>query len=533
MKVLNPRIATKLFRALNSKERIILVGAVVLLIASSLTYGVMFYRTKTYPVPAHGGTYREGVVGQPAFINPVIPTTETDRVMSRLVFSSMAEMAESIRRSDDGTTWNVRLQEGITWHDGVELTADDVIFTIDVIHNPDSRSPLRGSFEGVTASRVSKLEVEFTLQNPYAFFEEDHLSSLRPIPKHLFADLPVTNYKLSPYGLSPVGSGPYQIVSHEKDSRGFIEEYSLKAFEDYFTGEPYITRLVFKFFRRDPELISSYNLGQIDGFGLSTSEPLADRSIIIRHEPHYLNSSRYYAVFINRSLAPEDLSAVGVRRALSAATGRKDIIDKVFGGNATAFYGPTDLTENLEPEMSNDLLEGLELNLVVPDEPFLTKTAEQLKIDWEVAGANVNLTVRSLRDIQEDILRNTSYEMLLFGNIVKESNDLFAFWHSSKRFFPDQNLALYQNEEVDALLEEYRRTFDQAARNEILQAISDQIASEYPAIFLYSPNYVYITTPSLGGFDETKTINTSDDRFSDIANWYVRSHRSLWPPEIE
>lgn len=529
MKVLNPRIAIKLFRTLSSKEKIVFLSAFVILVASSLTYGVLIYKTKTYPVPAHGGTYREGVVGQPAFINPIIPTTETDRVMSRLVFASMTEMAETIKRSDDGTTWNVRLNEGITWHDGTELTADDVIFTVDVIHNPESRSPLRGSFEGVSVSRVSKLEVQFTLENPYAFFKEDHLASLRPIPKHIFADLPVTNYKLSPFGLSPVGSGPYEITSHEKDARGFIEEFNLRAYEDYFAGESYISKLVFKFFRKDTELISSYNLGQIDGFGLSTTEPLAERAIIIRHEPHYLNSSRYYAVFINKSVAPEDLSAVGVRRALSAATGRTEIVDDVFDGHATPFFGPTTLSEDQQPATSNDLLQDLDLNLVVPDEPFLTKTAQELETDWEVAGANVNLIVRSLRDIQEDILRNTSYELLLFGNIVKESNDLFAFWHSSKRFFPDQNLALYQNEDIDALLEEYRRTFNEDVRDNILQTVSDEIASDYPAIFLYSPNYVYISTPALGGFDDTKVINTSDDRFSDITNWYVRSHRSLQP----
>ena len=127
-------------------------------------------------------------------------------------------------------------------------------------------------------------------------------------------------------------------------------------------------------------------------------------------------------------------------------------------------------------------------------------------------------------------LRNTSYEMILFGNIVKESNDLFAFWHSSKRFFPDQNLALYQDEQTDELLEEYRSTFSLDARREILEAISKRIASDVPAVFLYSPQYVYITTPSLGGFDDINTINTSDDRFDGVTDWFVNSRRTFRKP---
>ncbi|MDZ4231339.1 MAG: ABC transporter substrate-binding protein [Patescibacteria group bacterium] len=525
-------LPSKILQALSSRERLVLYGATLIFVVSGFTYGALVYKTKTYVVPSEGGTYREGTVGQPSFINPVIPVTETDRVLSRLIFASLEEMADSIKRSEDGQTWNVRIKDGVLWHDGEKLTADDVVFTVDVIHNPDSRSPLRGSFEGVEVARVSELEVEFTLQNPYAFFQEDHLRSLRPIPKHLFADLPVTNYQLTPYGLSPVGSGPYKVKSHAKDARGFIAEFNLEANSAYFTRPPYIEDFVFKFFRKDSELISSYNLGQIDGFGLSTAEPLTERPIIIRHLAHYLSSSRYYAIFINQSVAPEALSELGVRRALAGAIGRSDLIEAVFDGRATPFFGPTGLATNPAASFDSEAIRGLELNLVVPDEPFLVKTAEEVKVDWETLGAKVNLTVRSLRDIREDILRNTSYEMILFGNIVKEGNDLFSFWHSSKRFFPDQNLALYQDSETDALLEEYRRTFDGEVRLNLLDQISNRIAGNVPAVFLYSPDYVYISAPSLGGVDDSRTINTSDDRFANVTEWFVKSRRTFRPPVL-
>ena len=519
--------------SLKKKDRFFLYGVTAIFSLAALTYGSLLYKTKTYAIPSEGGTYREGIVGQPSFVNPIIPTTETDRAMARLIFSSLEEMAESIKQSDDGKTWNVRLYNNILWHDGVKVTADDIVFTVDVIHNPDSRSPLRGSFDGVEVSRVSELEVQFSLQNPYAFFKEDHLRTLRPIPKHLFVDLPVANYQLTPYGLNPIGSGPYKVVSHEKDVGGFIKSFRIKANENYFARSPYITNFVFKFFRKDSELVGSYNLGQIDGFGLSTAEFLKEHPVIIRHTAHYLSSSRYYAIFINQSVAPDALGKLNVRRALSGAVGRGELVNEVFDGHAIPFFGPTSLAIDSFTSYDTQTISGLELNIIVPDEPFLVKTAEEIKVDWEVLGAKVNLVVRSLRDIREDVLRNTNYEMILFGNIVKEGNDLFAFWHSSKRFFPGQNLALYQDSGTDSLLEEYRRTFDVASRTGLLEQISNRISAEVPAIFLYSPDYVFITTPNLQGVDDSRIINTSDDRFSDITEWFIKSKRTFREPIIK
>src|SRR3990167_6563126 len=249
MKTPSRNFFLKVLYSLTKRERLVLYSAIAIFSISAVTYGGLIYKTRTYTVLAQGGTYREGIVGQPSFVNPIIPITETDRAISRLLFASLEEMAESIKSSTDGKTWNVRLYDNILWHDGTKLTADDIVFTVDVIHNPDSRSPLRGSFDGVDVSRVSELEVQFSLQNPYAFFKEDHLRSLRPIPKHLFVDLPVTNYQLTPYGLSPIGSGPYKVVSYDKDAGGFIKSFRLVANESYFAHPPYITDFVFKFFR--------------------------------------------------------------------------------------------------------------------------------------------------------------------------------------------------------------------------------------------------------------------------------------------
>ena len=338
-------IRSKIFalvKVLSKKEQLVLLGAAVVFLVSAITYGTLYFQAKTVSVAAEGGEFNEGVVGQPAFINPLFPTTEADRDISRLVFTSVTQATESIKRSEDGKTWNIRLKENILWHDGGKLTADDVIFTLELIQNPEARSPLYASFQGVAAERVSELEVKFVLQSPYAFFERDHLNNLRIIPKHLFHDIPAANLKLSSYGLRPVGSGPYEVVSHKADMNGIITEVKLRANKKYFEGRANIDTFTFKFYRNNADLIKAYNLGQVDGAGFSSAEPLTDSDITIRHETYGLRSLRYYAIFINPDLAPKELGNLEVRYALTGAVDRERIIKDVFLGRAIPLYGPTE-----------------------------------------------------------------------------------------------------------------------------------------------------------------------------------------------
>jgi peptide/nickel transport system substrate-binding protein len=329
--------------------------------------------------------------------------------------------------------------------------------------------------------------------------------------------------RFSAYRLKPVGSGPYKVAGYKTDQKGVITSMILTENKNYFGNQPYIPTLIFKFYKNVGELINAYNAGQIDGFGLSTAESL--QGVKLRHQTYQLPSSRYYAVFINQSAGNEKLKDLKVRQALNLTANRDRLIQKIFNSYATPLYGPTIFVPKPADNPETKLLENLELNLTVPEESFLVKTAEELKSDWESYGAKVNLKVLPLKTIQEEVLKTTDYELLLFGNIVKEGGDLFAFWHSSRRFYPDQNLALYQNKKVDAELETYRKTFDEKERLSRLEKISQLIAADVPAIFLYSPNYLYVASPNLGGLDQARIINTPPDRFKEITKWYVKTTR--------
>ena len=212
------------------------------------------------------------------------------------------------------------------------------------------------------------------------------------------------------------------------------------------------------------------------------------------------------------------------------------MIKEVFDGQAALADGPIpanlpgyDKTvfENLTPTTNYQLpTTPLELHLVVPDLPFLIKTANLIKAAWGKLGIGLTSNVLTVNDINRNILKTREYPMLLFGNILKNNPDVFAFWHSSERFHPGLNLALFENKVADNLLEKIRGEFDQEKRQQLLSELQKIIAEETPAIFLYNPNYLYLAPSELQGFDLAFVASPSQ-RFENIAKWHLKTKREF------
>src|SRR3989344_5570124 len=186
-------ILKKIYFAFSRAERTAFLAALVLALSSSISIGAILLNQKTVVVPARGGSYTEGIIGQPAHINPVTASTEADKSLVKLLFADLSELSDKITVDKSGKIWDVRLKENIRWSDGEKLTSDDVIFTIQKIQDKDSKSPVSPNWQGIDISRVSELEMKITLGSPYSFFTEN-LKQLYIVPKHLFAETPVSNW---------------------------------------------------------------------------------------------------------------------------------------------------------------------------------------------------------------------------------------------------------------------------------------------------------------------------------------------------
>ena len=561
------RILLQIFKNLSRTERWIFIAACLIFTTSSIFMAVDLLYRDTNLVPIAGGEYIEGLINQPTFINPVLAGSNgSDRDLIELVFSNLLDLAENYKvdeprnstelslRGENNRTWNIRLKENILWDDGQPITSDDVIFTITTIQDSDSRSPLFSMWQEVKSERVSEREIKLILPETYAFFEAT-LKELKIIPKHIFGSVPAANFRLSDFNLEPIGSGPFKFLSFRKERSGFISEYQLIRNEYYFGQKPYLEKIGFKFYQNEEELIKNFNSGVIDGFGGLNQENLS--KININHQVFELRMPRYYAIFFN-PYSQDILKDKNVRLALNYATDRKELIEKIFDRRAIPVEGPLVLgmkgyaaeiypqenfslekaeqiletsgwqlnTEGIREKNINKELKRLEFNLVVPEIPFLVKTAKLVSEDWSEIGVKLNVVVRPSQEVSDEIIKTRNYEMILFGNIFGngDSPDLSSFWHSSERFYPGLNLALYENKTADSLIQSIRKTLNNTKRQADLASLQSLIIQDRPVIFLYSPHYLYITKNWLKGFDK-KFISSASDRFENIEKWYVKTAR--------
>jgi len=152
---------------------------IIILFSISFLVG-NFYRGQTKTIPALGGTYVEAVSESPHNLNPLLATNDSDRDLSRLIFSSLLkynekselvpDLAASYNISKDGKTYTLKLKEGVLWHNGESFSAEDVVFTINAVQNPEYNSPLRTSWQGIKAEAPDKNTVILTLKTPYSAF---------------------------------------------------------------------------------------------------------------------------------------------------------------------------------------------------------------------------------------------------------------------------------------------------------------------------------------------------------------------------
>lgn len=545
----------KIYYNFSGKERLVFAGALMTFVLSGAFAGTNAYYAATDEIPAAGGTYAEGMLGQPTFINPLIANgNEADFSIIKLVFTDLRDLMDSYAVSPDKKTWTITLKKNLLWDNGKKLTADDVVFSVETIQDPNAHSPLAVTWNSVIAEKINDDEVRFTLKAPYAFFL-DTISALSMVPQNLWGIIPAANLRLSKYNLEPVGNGPYMFNAFTAEKDGFISAITLVPNPHYHGAAPFIQTFIIRFYRNEKALINDFNSKKINGLG--GLNPELASSLTIGHRLITLFLPRYYALFFNPSAHPA-LQEKKVRQTLALVIDRAAIIRAVFKGYAALAAGPIPpVIDGYEPaarepnasnprERANQLLDeagwlispddgirrktinkkvvALEFNLITPDIPFLDAAAESVKNDFGAIGIKINLVLMAIDNVNKNALKTRNYHMILFGNILKNNPDVFAFWHSSQKFYPGLNLALYENKTADNALETLRQETDAALRNKSIRELEQAIADDAPAAFLFNPAYLYAVPENLRGFT-ADPIASPAERFNKINEWHLKTKR--------
>jgi len=520
-------------------------------------------------IPLRGGSISEGVIGAPRFINPVLATSSADQDLVALIYSGLmrknpdgtitSDLAENYQMSKDGLTYTFTLKNNIYFQNGDPVTADDVIFTVNEAKDPIIQSPHKVDWDGVTATKIDNRTVQFTLKQPYPSFLEN--ATLGIMPASLWSNSPI---ELNDANINPVGSGPYMVKNVTKESSGIIDSYELVPFKKFILGEPYVQTMNLRFYSSEDDLINALENNEVDQ--ISSITPL--NADILKERNYIVESSvlpRVFGLFFNQNQNRLFTDKV-ITNAINQAIDKNAIVQNVLFGYGVAIDSPippnliayqglseedttsrAEILQNIQTSLAKDgwskgpdgflqkittdknkkkTTTELEFSISTGNADELIKTAELIEQDLAGIGIKVDIKTFEVGNLNQSVIRPRQYDALLFGEIINHESDLFAFWDSSQRKDPGLNVAMYTNANVDKILEDASTNLNEQDRIKEYIQFENYIKQDMPAVFLYSPNFIYVISNNVKGLSFDHIISSSD-RFSNVYSWYTET-QNVW-----
>lgn len=535
---------------------LVLLLVIIALIAG---LGVAAARLTTVVIPQAGGTYVEGVVGSPTYINPILcHYNQVDQDLVALVFNGLTttdpqgviipDLAERWEVSPDGLRYTFHLRKDVRWHDGAPFTATDVSFTIQAIQDPDYQGPpeLSELWRSVRIETPDPATVVFVLREPFAPFLE--YTTQRLIPSHVLATVAPKLLPTSQFNAQPIGTGPYRVVDTT------ARTVTLEANRAYHGPVPYISRIQVMFYPDRPSLYAAQRRGEVAGISQVMPEDLKEISKSSRLNLYSAPYAGYTMVFLNlqRPIFQDPV----VRRALWQAIDRQGLIDRHLNGQGIVVHSPIlpnswafdpDLPRvQYDPKAAAEALEAagwrdddhdgvrskgdLRLEFALEtnnDDPVRALFIEDIARQWAAIGVRAKTSTIGATELVRDRLYKRDYEAVLYGwDLPAADPDPYPLWHSSQISDEGQNYVSFRDQASDALLESARRTADPAQRLAIYREFQRRFVSEVPALLLYQPIYSYAVGKQVKGVQITPLLGTGD-RFRTIGNWYIATKRVI------
>jgi peptide/nickel transport system substrate-binding protein len=481
-----------------------------------LTFVLLATACSSTPPP---NTLVVAIESSPITLDPRFATDAYSERITQLLFNSLVRVDASFQvipelalswSQPDPLTYRFVLRRGVTFHDGVGLTADDVRYTFASILDPTTASPFRSVYGMIDRiSVIGPYEIEFHLSAPHAPFLVNLVRGI--VPAHLAS-------KRDEFARHPVGSGPFRLIRWAPDDR-----VVLAAFKRYFAGAPSLDGVVVKIIPDETIRLLELQKGTID---------LVQNAITPEVLPLLKNSGRFRVVtspsttytYLGLNLRDPALSDVRVRRAIALAIDRPAIIRTLLGGlarPATGLLPPAhwayepDVTRyGYQPARARTLLD--EAGVTDPDGPgpqprlrltFDTSQNEQARriaevIQQQLAQIGIDLTIRShewgafYADIKAG--RFQLYTLSWVG--IVDPDLFYEVFDSSSRPPAGSNRDGYANPAVDRLPARGRRSTDPAERKAVYREVQRIVADDLPYVSLWYPTNVVVLSRRVEGF---------------------------------
>lgn len=508
-------------------------------------------------VPAAGGVYTEAAVGTPRTINPLLAFgNDLDQDLSSLIFQGLVRqnergelepaLATHWEISPDQLTYTFHLRPGVRWHDGAPFSADDVVFTTQVMQSdafaaPDSPAPLYLSelWRNVEVAKLDESTVQFRLKQPFAPFLYENTIGI--LPAHLWREVPTGEFAQSLLNLQPVGTGPWRLV--ELTAQGArLEPNPLNN-----GPKPFLEGLEFRFYPDYGSAFAALASGEVDGISRILPQDMvaanANDDLTLLSAPLAGETLLYF------NLTNPNTPFFGdkqVRQALWLALDQQAVIDQALQGQGMPADGPimpgtwaNAAAERPTPDAQKaaELLtaagwvlddqggvrvkDGRPFSFVMvgDNEALLQAVADQ----WAKIGVQAVPQVVPLVSLAGDYLSLRNFEAALVHWRLAGDPDPYPLWHSTQ-IDHGQNYTGWNHARADELMEQGRSMSDPGLRFKLYEEFQQIFMDELPALPVYFDVYTY------GVRDHVKAaqigrLNVPSDRLATLPRWYISTQR--------
>lgn len=488
--------------------------------------------------PVDGGDLIMGYSGSPTMFNSMYSDDAVSGDVEELIFEGLVgsnkedftpntdKLAESVDESDDGLTYTVKLKEGIKFHDGEDLTADDVVFTYNIPLNKDYDGPRKSYFEALeSVEKVDDRTVKFNMKKVDAQFHTVGLS-FGILPEHILKDVPVSDLGEHDFNTkNPIGSGPFKFVEW-KDG----EYLKVEAFADYYQGRPHLDSITLKFVPDANAMLTQLQNRDIDFWAgvppsdIETVKSFQDEIGIKIAEGLALSYS-FFAGNLRNDLFKEK----EVRQAITHAIDRETIVNEIMEGHGEVAHTPESPLSwaynedvphfDYDPEKAKKMLadtgwkpgsdgilekDGKKFSFEVKTnqgnkvrEDIVVLLQEQLKQVGIEAKPKIVEFSSLIADVDPGVW---NFDAIVLGWSLGTDPDPSGIFHT-KEIEAGLNFAGYSNPELDKLMDEQLQEKDQDKRKEMIGEIQTGLAEDQPYTFLYYPTEFRAMPAEMEGYE--------------------------------
>jgi len=469
-----------------------------------------------------GGTLNYGEYGRPTTLDPITSNDMISMRIIELIFNGLVginekqeivpELAERWEMSEDGKFYTFYLRQDVTWHpkegeEPVPFTADDVIFTYNIMMHPKTITSMKVRYEFIeSVTKMDDYTVQFTLKRP--ILNALAKFSFKVIPQHGPANTEFLSRE-DPFAQKPIGTGPYLLKNITAD-----REVILVANENYFKGRPHINKFAARPFADQNIMSQALLFNAIDMIVLVNHRDIpqiqGDKRYVL--QPYNALSYSFFGYNIRNPL----LADKRVRKAFTYAVNRQEMLDSFFQGQGTIISGPfapgswaynLDVQPlDFDPQKAIELLN--EAGFVKGDDGIMVKDGQKLSLTLKVPIAKESEAVKRVVlafknylnkigvDIEgefkewlswkEDVFLNHDFDIIFASWVFDDSADISSLFHSAEIGQWKNNFGAYSNPEIDSLIVESKLTLDHEKRRTINRKLHAIIADESPYTFLWT-----------------------------------------------